>query len=220
MQQLIQISAVRHEAVACLIQIQDMTATIRRERRLRVQSTQLLDATYRDALTGVGNRRRFDQVFPELFQKAQQAGSSLGLIMIDVDFFKHYNDFYGHQAGDQCLRKIAQAIQLGLRHDAGDQVCRYGGEEFAVLLPNADQATTRTVAERLRQRVEALQIDHEAVGAGTHVSISLGVVAWAPTDIKTSHLLITGADLALYHAKEAGRNRTLVYDMDSHEVQD
>lgn len=216
MQQLVQITALRRQEAACLIQIQDMTANVRRERRLRMQSTQLLDATYRDALTGVGNRRRFDHAFAELVLKAQAAASSLGLIMIDVDHFKAYNDRHGHQQGDDCLRLVAQTLRQGLRQDAGDLLCRYGGEEFAVLLPGADTSTTCGVAERLRQRIEALNpLPGNEDG---FIAISLGLASAIPGEDAPAHTLITGADLALYHAKEEGRNRCLSYHLDSHEV--
>lgn len=216
MQQLIQVNALKHPEAACLVQIQDMTATVRRERRLRVQSTQLLDATYRDQLTGVGNRRRFDHAFAELFLKAQAMGTSLGLIMIDIDHFKFYNDRYGHQKGDEILRLVAQTLQKGLRQDAGDLICRYGGEEFAILLPGADEATACGIAERLRLRIEALKIPNEDSSA--HLSISLGLAALAPSAGQPSHILITSADMALYHAKEEGRNCCMCYGMDSHEA--
>ncbi len=218
MQQLIQVSALLHPEVACLIQIQDMTSTVRRERRLRVQSTQLLDASYRDQLTGIGNRRRFDHAFHELFAKAQAAASSLSLLMIDVDFFKAYNDLYGHQRGDECLRLVAQGLQQGLRQDTGDLICRYGGEEFAVLLPGTDETTAIAVSERLRQRVEALKLLHEDSQVSRYLSISLGLAALTPNQGQPSHILVTGADMALYHAKEEGRNRCMYYSLRSHEI--
>ncbi len=218
MQQLIQITALRNQQAACLVQIQDMTATVRRERRLKVQSTQLLDATYRDALTGVGNRRRFDHAIEELYLKSRKTGAPLALIMIDVDRFKGYNDLYGHPKGDECLRLIAQALQHGLRQDAGDLLCRYGGEEFAVFLPGADEATACAVAERLRIRVEAIKLNHASSKISPYITISLGLTVLPPDGAHPSHILVTGADLALYQAKEEGRNRCMVYNMDTLET--
>jgi diguanylate cyclase (GGDEF)-like protein len=213
MQQLIHVTPLRQGQVACLVQIQDMTATVRRERRLRVQSTQLLDATYRDSLTGVGNRRRFDHAIEELLAKSRKAGAPLALLMVDVDKFKAYNDLYGHPRGDEALRLVAMALQHGLRQDAGDLICRYGGEEFAIFLPGADEASACLVAERLRIRVEATKLIHEGSQVSPYVTISLGLTVMKPEAPQPSHILVTGADLALYHAKEEGRNRCMAYDM-------
>jgi diguanylate cyclase (GGDEF)-like protein len=211
MQQLIQITALRHPRVACLVQVQDMTAAVRRERRLRVQSSQFLDDAYRDALTGVGNRRRFDHALADMFQKAQAAATSLGVLMIDVDFFKVYNDAHGHQKGDECLKLVAQTIQQGLRQVPGDLVFRYGGEEFAVLLPGADENTASGIAERLRARVHALAVTYGTALPGRTLSISIGVAAHIPLSGQRAESIVKYADAALYRAKDDGRNRCRCY---------
>jgi diguanylate cyclase (GGDEF)-like protein len=213
MHQLIHVTAMRHPQVACMVQIQNMTAHVRRERHLRVQSAKLLDSAYQDSLTGVGNRRRFDDGFAQLFAKAQKNNSSIALVMIDIDHFKVYNDFYGHIEGDKCLQSVAKALQEGLRLDTCDLLCRYGGEEFAVLLPDADEHTACFVAKRLHQRVAALNIPQEGVSPGARLSISAGVASLMPGTTQASDVLITAADLALYNAKEGGRNCVMCYHM-------
>jgi diguanylate cyclase (GGDEF)-like protein len=211
MQQLVYVTPLRHEQCACLIQILDMTATVRRERRLRAQSTKLIETTFRDALTGIGNRRRFDHDLAEFFAEAQKQQSPLALVMIDVDDFKAYNDHLGHPKGDDCLTAVAAALQDGLRQK-GDSLSRYGGEEFALLLPEADRDTACAIAERLRERVESLAIAHPASRTGTSVTVSLGATAIIPTADQLAYILIGQADLALYMAKDAGRNRCMYFD--------
>jgi diguanylate cyclase (GGDEF)-like protein len=202
---------------ACMLQIQDMTATIRRERRLRARSTQLIATTYRDPLTGVGNRRRFDDDLREAFREAQERQRPLAMLMIDVDDFKAYNDHLGHPQGDQCLIQVARALQEGLRQKA-DRVSRYGGEEFAILLPDTDRARATAVAERLRHRVESQHLSHPASRAGGYVTVSIGVSGLIPKAEQPAYDLISQADLALYMAKEEGRNRVLCYDSEVNEV--
>ncbi len=218
MQQLVYITPVQHAQVACLLQIQDMTAVRRRERRLRVQSNQWLDAAYLDALTTVGNRRRFDHALAELFQKAEKTAAPLGVIMLDIDHFKSFNDFYGHQHGDECLCKVAQILEQSLRKHAGDLICRYGGEEFAILLPGADETTACAVAERLRMRVHSLKLAAAALSPERHLTISLGVAVASIPAAHTAESLVDAADRALYRAKAEGRNRYMYYDFATQQV--
>lgn len=157
MQQLIYVSPLRHDHCACLIQIHDMTSALRRERRLRAQSTRLIESSYQDPLTGVGNRRRFDQDLAQRFRQAKDRQRSIAMLMIDVDNFKAYNDHFGHQGGDACLIQVARTLRDGLRRD-GDRVSRYGGEEFAILLTDTDGPSACAVAERLRLAVEQLDL--------------------------------------------------------------
>ncbi|MTW21414.1 sensor domain-containing diguanylate cyclase [Allochromatium palmeri] len=214
MQQLIYISPLRHEHCACLIQIHDMTAAMRRERRLRAQSTQLIETSYQDALTGVGNRRRFDQDLAQRFRQAKDKQRPIAMLMIDVDSFKAYNDHFGHQGGDQCLIQVARALQEALRRD-GDRVSRYGGEEFALLLAETDREAAVAIAERLRLAVEQLNIPHPAAPALGRVSVSIGISAMIPSEEQLCYILVAQADLALYSAKDAGRNRCMWYDPES-----
>jgi diguanylate cyclase (GGDEF)-like protein len=218
MEQLIYVTPVRHAQAACLVQIEDVTATVRRERRLRSQSSQLIEETYLDPLTGVGNRRRFDQSLGAEFDKALKQRAHLAVIMFDIDHFKAYNDRHGHARGDACLSGVAQALQGGLRQNGGDMLARFGGEEFAVILPGADLATGCAVAERLRARVERQDIEHGAAEGRARVTVSAGVSAFVPEPGQDAHELISEADLALFLAKDEGRNRVRRYEHDCHEI--
>lgn len=217
-EQLIYVTPMRHAEAACLVQIEDVTATVRRERRLRSQSSQLIEETYLDPLTGAGNRRRFDQTLAAEFDKAQKQRGHLALIMFDIDLFKAYNDRHGHAQGDACLTSVAQALQRGLRQTGGDMLARFGGEEFAVILPGADLATGCAVAERLRARVERQAIPHGGAAGADLVTVSGGVSAFIPEPGQDAHELISEADLALFLAKDEGRNRVRRYEHDCHEI--
>lgn len=164
-----------------------------------------------DGLTGVGNRRAFDEKLRTLWLQAQQGQTPLSLIMLDVDTFKRYNDNLGHQAGDECLRRVAAAMSRAAR--STDVCARYGGEEFALLLPGADAAKAQVVAARVHAEVAREQLPHPASPVSTFVTVSLGVSCIRPQpdqDIE-SHTLVRQTDAALYEAKAAGRNRTCVY---------
>ena len=158
-----------------------------------------------DALTGLPNRRRFDTTLDAEWRRAARQGTRLGLAMIDADHFKGYNDHYGHPAGDRCLQLIAGAIRDVLR-DAPDLVCRYGGEEFAVILPGTEYADCLGIAERIRCAITDLQEAHAANEAGI-VTVSIGVGQYEPGSSATAADLIAAADRALYEAKFNGRNR-------------
>ena len=174
-----------------------------------------------DGLTQVANRRRFDEAMVEEWRRKNRVIQGrepsrqpadledLSLILIDVDHFKSYNDHYGHSVGDDCLRRVAQAIN-GAISRASDLVARYGGEEFVVLLPGTPCAGAERVAERIRQAVEALAIPHEVSPVSDHVTISLGVAATDQAPGTSPKALIQAADAALYQAKQAGRNRSVV----------
>ena len=158
-----------------------------------------------DDLTGLANRRQFDLSLHEEFSRAMRNGDSLGLVMVDVDHFKQYNDIYGHLAGDQCLRKIGRVIKAQQTRP-GDVMARYGGEEVTILLPGADEAGAMAVAERVRVAVRQLGLLHEGNAAGI-VTISAGVSAFVPIrDVDASDKLLRAADKALYLAKSEGRD--------------
>jgi diguanylate cyclase (GGDEF)-like protein len=169
------------------------------------QNSGLLREVQTDALTGVANRRCFDETLAASWQEAQRTGSALALIMIDVDHFKKFNDFYGHQRGDECLRRVAAKLRSETR--TSDLVARYGGEEFAVILPAASISVTTATAERLRASVSAMNLKHEGIGGGATVTISLGIARAVPGTEYTAKRLIEVADRRLYLAKQAGRNR-------------
>jgi diguanylate cyclase (GGDEF)-like protein len=158
-----------------------------------------------DSLTGLGNRRDFDQRFDRAFKLAQRSGQPIAVVMVDVDQFKLYNDSYGHGQGDQCLKQVAAALARAVNRP-DDVVARYGGEEMVMLLPFTDAAGAARVAEAARTAVLDLQIEHTASAHGV-VSVSLGVAAMVPTAASSAQGLLREADLALYRAKSHGRNQ-------------
>lgn len=161
----------------------------------------------RDALTGIANRRGFDEFLSNAWSRAMRTHRPVSLIMADADYFKSYNDHYGHLKGDEVLREIAATIEQRCRRGS-DLVARYGGEEFAVVLPDTDLKQAHIVAEQIRLAVQQLKIPHEESTIDGHVSISLGVASMIPNRDIHCPDLIEQADQALYAAKAAGRNRT------------
>lgn len=162
-----------------------------------------------DGLTGIPNRRHFEERYKEEWRRATRDEISLAVIMIDIDYFKKYNDFYGHIAGDNCLKQVAQVLSETISR-AGDLVARCGGEEFVVLLPNTDSVGAVVVAEALRSAVNRLALPH-CGSASQLLSISLGVAAGLPQQGDNSAELLKKADRALYQAKAAGRNNVRIY---------
>ncbi len=173
--------------------------------QLKQANEQLRQLSFHDSLTGLHNRRYFDEFLEREFKRAQRAGTGLALIMVDIDYFKAYNDRFGHQAGDEALRQVAAALAL-VTQRSNDLAARYGGEEFAIVLPDTSQAGTLAIAESLRQKVEALRIFHPDSPFGV-VTISEGVAVQYPKPREQANQLIEAADMALYHSKRAGRNR-------------
>lgn len=156
-----------------------------------------------DPLTGLGNRRAFDDRIAAEIARAARSGEPLSLLLADVDHFKRYNDHYGHQQGDSCLAQVARALEGVIRRPA-DHASRYGGEEFALVLPGTSAEGARTMAERVRGAISALALPHADAGDRSHVTISVGVAtvigAWTTAEV------IALADRALYEAKDAGRD--------------
>lgn len=163
-----------------------------------------------DSLTGLANRRRFDEYLDVEWRRMRREQMPLSLILCDIDCFKTYNDTYGHQAGDECLRQVARALNRGAKRPA-DLVARYGGEEFALVLPYTDAPGAIRVAIKILVRVRALQIAHTASLVSEYVTVSLGVASTIPRQDSSPTMLIAAADEALYQAKAAGRNRVQVY---------
>ncbi len=160
-----------------------------------------------DALTGIANRRKFDQTLETEWARARRDGTSLAIVMVDVDYFKAFNDQYGHQAGDLALRQVARAM-AGCMQRPADLLARYGGEEFAAILPATDVAGATALAERLRSALVHLNVAHSESTLG-QVSLSAGVAAARAIDGLTATDLVARADAALYDAKIAGRNRVV-----------
>lgn len=162
-----------------------------------------------DALTGASNRRGFERALRLAWRAARGDDSRVSLLLLDVDFFKSYNDHYGHPAGDACLRAIGDVVRSSLR--GTDSVfARYGGEEFAVVLPGADARAASLVAERIRAAIEARHLPHAHSAASVHVTVSIGVASMRPATATTTRVLVAAADAALYRAKQTGRNRIAV----------
>ena len=161
-----------------------------------------------DALTGIPNRRRFDDVLASELNRAVRSGQPLALMMLDVDFFKNYNDHYGHQDGDACLRKVARLLHSHARR-ASDLVARYGGEEFVMLAADTDADSALGLAETVREALEALGLPHVKSPLGC-VTTSIGVVVLVPDEAQTPEMFLRMADKAMYRAKEQGRNRVVL----------
>jgi diguanylate cyclase (GGDEF)-like protein/PAS domain S-box-containing protein len=190
-----------------ILTIRDISRRKQIEDELAAANSQLKTLATQDGLTGLANRRSFDEVFDREWQRAMRDRAPLGLIMLDVDKFKVFNDVYGHQAGDESLCAVARAIEAALRRPA-DFVARYGGEEFVIVLPGTDEAGTIEVAERIRQSVEAKKLEHRG-NAGGIVTISAGVWASRTAPPVTPREALKCADTNLYSAKAAGRNRVV-----------
>lgn len=165
-----------------------------------------------DGLTGIANRRHFNQFFEQLWLQATYTREPIALILCDIDFFKAYNDTYGHLQGDECLKKVAASLKSSLKRQ-GDFVARYGGEEFIVVLSNTDVEGALKIAETLRVNVEGLEIPHLLSSITPKVTISLGVAIGYADPAKQPETLIEAADNALYQAKQGGRNRYKLADL-------
>lgn len=166
---------------------------------------QVLALSVVDSLTGLSNRRHFDEFFEEEWRRAKRLQQPVSLIILDIDSFKQFNDNYGHPAGDECLVRVAAALKKFARRP-GDILARYGGEEFAVVLGNTPLPDAEKVAEKIRSAIFALNLLHEFAASSNRITISAGVAAAYPHENQTEKQLIKAADIALYEAKNAGRN--------------
>lgn len=174
--------------------------------QLQDKSEYLRSLAFVDGLTQVANRRRFDRVLGAIWTRYTRDNLPLSLLMIDLDFFKQYNDFYGHQKGDACLQAIANTLKQALPRSQ-DLVARYGGEEFVCLLPNTDLQEAQVIAQRLSDAVAQLGIAHEKSTVSSRVTVSIGIATLIPTLTMDKQTLLQAADKALYAAKQSGRNR-------------
>lgn len=185
-------------------------AVVRARVKNHIELKQLRDRfeklSLQDGLTGIANRRHYDESLQREWRRAQRNGSPLSLLMIDIDHFKRYNDHYGHLAGDDCLREVAALLAV-VAIRAGDLAARPGGEEFAIVLGETATDGALQVAERVRHGVEALAIRHEDSPVAGVVTVSVGVATVTPRPNQSADYLVQLADDALYEAKSAGRNR-------------
>lgn len=188
------------------ITVRDITARKQLELELQTANRELRLLAHLDGLTKIANRRCFDEFLQQVWQRLGRTSQPLSLLMLDVDFFKCYNDIYGHQHGDECLTQIAHTIQKAVSRPT-DLAARYGGEEFAVILPETSENGAFKVAELIRNAVLALAIPHEASDTAGYVTVSIGITSLIPVIDFSPDYLIDLADQALYLAKHQGRNR-------------
>ncbi len=177
-----------------------------RERELEELTRKLETLSKQDGLTGVANRRFFDETFMVEWRRLRRDGASLSLLMIDIDYFKYYNDAYGHVQGDACLCSVAKAIRAALKRP-GDFLARLGGEEFAALLPDTEERGALSIAESIRDNLRRMGIEHKASPVSDSVTVSIGVGAVIPDPALEPESLVRAADEALYAAKGKGRDR-------------
>ncbi|WP_158268351.1 PAS domain S-box protein [Paenisporosarcina sp. OV554] len=185
--------------------IHDITEKKEIERQLVEANEMLHEISKLDGLTGIPNRRSYDEKLQQEWELALSNNQSISLLMIDIDYFKLYNDAYGHQQGDNCLQEVAKSLQQEIEQ-SGQFVARYGGEEFSVILRDRDEKSTFQVAETLRSNIEALNIPHVHSSIGPFLTISIGMASFRPTSDVSIHDLMKYADLALYETKRNGRN--------------
>jgi diguanylate cyclase (GGDEF)-like protein len=180
------------------------------QQQLEESNEKLRKLSALDGLTGIPNRRSFDERYSTEWKRAVRQQEPLSLILLDIDYFKAYNDHYGHLAGDVCLRQVAKTVQQALFREV-DVVCRYGGEEFILILPNTDTPGAVLVAERILEGLDGLNIPHEGVSEHKTISASQGIATRIPQPDEDADQLLEQADQALYAAKEKGRARYHVY---------
>ncbi len=199
----------RQRIRSMLQQSQQVKDKFRIAEELQQDNRQLKILASRDSLTKLSNRRSFEQYLRQEWERMERMAAPLSLIMCDIDFFKNYNDTYGHPAGDQCLVRVGAAMRNTVRR-SGDLVARYGGEEFVIVLPNTDILGAVFVAEGVRSAIKLLKIQHQNSAAGSCVTMSLGVAMVYPTAQLAITELINASDQALYQAKQNGRDRVVM----------
>jgi diguanylate cyclase (GGDEF)-like protein len=205
----------QHEEVLARVKvhlkIQSLTRTVQAQAIALQQANQeLLSIANLDGLTAVANRRHFDAYLEHEWKRLAREQQPLSLILCDIDYFKNFNDHYGHQVGDECLKQVAQTLKATAKRST-DLVARYGGEEFAVILPNTSPAGAQHLAELMRDNVYQLQIQHQRSAVGEYLTLSLGISSLKPASGAQVKSLITMADKALYVAKHQGRNQAYLY---------
>ncbi len=181
-------------------------ARVKTHLTMKRQSDLLRQWVYIDGLTGICNRRYFDEHLKIEWGRAVRLGTPLSVALVDVDLFKRYNDHYGHQAGDECLRRVAAALKVSLRRPT-DMAARYGGEEFALLMPDTDADGALHLAGQIRHALSEAHIDHADSSVGPLLTISVGVCTWVPGVVSGADTLLKAADAQLYLAKSLGRDQ-------------
>jgi diguanylate cyclase (GGDEF)-like protein len=184
----------------------EVTDWVRKDQELKERVYQLIRESTTDALTGLANRRRFDEVLSTEWHRAARSQTPLSLLMVDTDHFKNYNDHYGHLAGDACLKKVASALEGCVRR-AGELVARYGGEEFVLMLPGVDVIEACDTAQKCLDRIRQMAVPHAGSTTACFLTVSIGVASLVPNAAQQSTTMISAADAALYRAKSAGRAR-------------
>ena len=184
----------------------DVTELVHKEQQLAAANAQLAQLSTTDALTGIGNRRHFDERLANEWNRGARQQTPLALLLVDIDHFKLYNDHYGHVAGDHCLRLVAQALACCVRR-ADEMAARYGGEEFVLLLPGTSLEAARAVAQLCLDGIEALALPHAGSCTASALTVSIGVASMLPVAGADPSMLVDAADAALYRAKKEGRNQ-------------
>ena len=190
----------------------DISERKQTEQQLQQLQQQLEELSYLDGLTGVANRRMFDSRLQVEWSNAQRTGQPLSLILLDIDYFKEYNDHYGHIQGDDCLKGVARALSAAAVRPR-DLMARYGGEEFVLLLPETDAQAAAQVAERCRQLIHEQQIHHAHSRVSAWLTLSLGVGTLTPGPLDTPQAFLEQVDRLLYKAKHAGRNQAMLAEV-------
>jgi len=213
----IQALALRNDQGVTVVARSDVTDLVRARQQATVANEQLSRQSATDGLTGITNRRRFDEILNTEWLRAARSGVCLSLLMVDIDHFKRYNDRYGHVAGDECLRQVAHLLHGCVRR-AGEIVARYGGEEFVVLLPGAEVSQAEELAHRCLDGVGRLAIPHASSPTARYVTFSIGIAHVFPSAAHDPASLVNAADTAMYRAKMAGRKRYEVANLADWEI--
>ena len=193
----------RDEAYMAMRDMKEQLSRMNSE--LATSNRELKRLSSMDGLTGLANRRQFDEVLEQEWQRAIRTELPLSLLFADIDYFKRYNDSYGHQAGDDCLKKVAESLQQTV-HRPADLVSRYGGEEFVMILPDTTEEGALAVAQKMLQHIAELNIPHKNSDSAEYVTLSIGIATLCPKEGSNAEELIEAADRMLYRAKANGRN--------------
>jgi len=202
----------RHDDGLAIVARSDVTHLVRAERLAAQANEQLTLQSATDGLTGITNRRRFDEMLGVEWLRAARSSGCISLLIVDIDHFKRFNDHYGHVAGDECLRQVAALLQACVRR-AGELVARYGGEEFVVLLPGAELMKAEDLAKRCLEGISRLALAHASSPTAGHVTFSIGIAHVYPSATGEPATLVNAADTAMYRAKMAGRARYAVANL-------